>query len=63
MEITKWEYETVSTNTQANELGKKGWEAYGTNATGQIMLKRPCGRLRVIEKVNGVEINSTETVC
>lgn len=61
MEITKWEYVTVIGDEQANDLGKKGWEAYGCNQNGAIKMKRPCGRLRVVEKVNGVEINSTDT--
>lgn len=61
MEITKWEYESVGSVSEANELGKKGWEAYGTSKLGSILMKRPCGRLRVVEKVNGVEINSTDT--
>lgn len=62
MEITKWEYELVSSERkeQMNELGKKGWEVVGVNDTGDAILKRPCGRLKVIEKVNGVEINSTD---
>ena len=64
MDITKWEYTTIDCrdNKGINELGKKGWEAYGSNEqTGTVLLKRPCGRLHVIEKVNGVEINSTQT--
>lgn len=61
MEITKWEYVTVQGDTEANDLGKKGWEAYGVNSNGTVKMKRPCGRLRVVEKVNGVEINSTDT--
>ena len=60
MEITKWEYTTVRGDENANEMGKKGWEAYGIGTTGEVKLKRPCGRLKVIEKVNGVEINSTD---
>ena len=61
MEITKWEYETIQGDKAATELGKKGWEAYGVLPNGMIKMKRPCGRLRVVEKVNGVEINSTDT--
>ena len=61
MEITKWEYEYLDANniTKLLELGKKGWEAFAAD-NGMIRLKRPCGRLKVIEKVNGVEINSTD---
>ena len=36
--------------------GKKGWEAYAYDG-GNYYLKRPCGRLKMIEKVNGQEIN------
>ena len=60
MEITKWEYTTTGSDSAANELGKKGWEAYGLDASDRIKLKRPCGRLKVIEKVNGIEINNTD---
>ncbi|MCR4733953.1 MAG: DUF4177 domain-containing protein [Treponema sp.] len=48
-----------------NDLGKKGWEVVGCPVSGcngsissNFLLKRPCGRLQVIEKVNGVPINS-----
>lgn len=62
MDITKWEYETVKDMKKASDLGKKGWEAFGYDTDEHvILLKRPCGRLHVIEKVNGVEINSTQT--
>lgn len=58
MEITKWEYKSA-TLEQAKELGKQGWEGFGyDNST--ILLKRPCGRLQVIEKVNGVPINQEQ---
>ena len=47
-----------------NDLGKKGWEVVGCTVNGSngcvssnVLLKRPCGRLQVIEKVNGVPIN------
>lgn len=45
------------------ELGKQGWEVIGINPMHEISgrpnfyLKRPCGRLKMIEKVNGQEIN------
>lgn len=64
MDITKWEYETVDSQDirKINALGKKGWEAFANDPNGHVViLKRPCGRLHVIEKVNGVEINSTQT--
>ena len=50
-----------------NDLGKKGWEVVGIPVEGNngcissdILLKRPCGRLQVIEKVNGVPINQEQ---
>ena len=59
MEITKWEYKEVDTIEAANFRGSQGWEAFGVNSRiGKILLKRPCGRLQVIEKVNGVPINN-----
>lgn len=64
MDITKWEYETVYVQDmkKINELGRKGWEAFANNPNRHTLIfKRPCGRLHVIEKVNGVEINSTQT--
>lgn len=42
-----------------NDLGKKGWEVVGC-ISSNIILKRPCGRLQVIEKVNGVPINQKQ---
>ncbi len=57
MEITKWEYISIDwNNKKLAELGKQGWEGFGYG-NGVVALKRPCGRLRVIEKVNGVPIN------
>ncbi len=56
-EITKWEYHCANSVAIANTYGKQGWEAFGARPDGTILLKRPCGRLRVIEKVNGKEIN------
>ena len=48
-----------------NDLGKKGWELVGCpehksdgSFNSNYFLKRPCGRLQVIEKVNGVPINT-----
>lgn len=63
MEITKWEYKEVDIR-EANELGKQGWEGFGSvrrqNGDTYIQVKRPCGRLQVIEKVNGVPINQEQ---
>ncbi len=61
MEITKWEYETIriGEKEKLRDLGRKGWEAFASD-NGSVVLKRPCGRLKVIEKVNGVEINNTD---
>ena len=51
-------YNKKSKTEIMNELGKKGWEAYSyDNINGNILFKRPCGRLKMIEKVNGQEIN------
>lgn len=62
MDITKWEYTSVSINDEnkLQELGKQGWEGISSD-NGTIVLKRPCGRIQVIEKVNttGVEIKQT----
>lgn len=60
MELTKWEYMEVSKSdpNNINELGQKGQEPIGS-AAGRIQLKRPCGRIKVIEKENGVEVNNT----
>lgn len=58
MEITKWEYKQCNFD-QAKELGKQGWEGFGYQ-NGTMFLKRPCGRLQVIEKVNGVPINQEQ---
>ena len=68
-EITKWEYTTgdymnsnLPGHKDINELGKQGWEAYGYDSgNGRVLLKRPCGRLKVIEKVNGREINPEQS--
>ena len=63
-EITKWEYTTGDylRNPNINELGKQGWEAFGYDSVnGNVLLKRPCGRLKVIEKVNGREINPEQS--
>lgn len=62
-EITKWEYKVVSPGSDEsvyNELGKQGFEIAGMNNIGTV-LKRPCGRLKVIEKVNGKEINPEQS--
>ncbi len=63
MEITKWEYKEVEMK-EANKLGKEGWEGFGaqraSNGITYVQLKRPCGRLQVIEKVNGVPINQEQ---
>ncbi len=60
-EITKWEYKTVFRD-EVNEYGKQGWEGFGyDNVNGNVLLKRPCGRLKVIEKVNGREINPEQS--
>lgn len=60
-EITKWEYITVS-KEDANEYGKQGWEGFGYDSSNsKVLLKRPCGRLKVIEKVNGKEINPEQS--
>ncbi len=61
MEITKWEIEYGNSAEKIEKLGQKGWEPFGVQSNGVIMFKRPCGRLKVIEKVNGVEINNTQT--
>ncbi len=57
-------YSRKSKTEILNELGKKGWEVVGVYVSGgggsidsNFFLKRPCGRLQVIEKVNGVPIN------
>ena len=58
MEITKWEYlKDMFGESELNELGKKGWEVCGCDKNGCVILKRPCGRIQVVEKVNGVEVN------
>ena len=60
MEITKWEYREASID-YAKDLGKQGWEGFGYDSDKKnILLKRPCGRLQVIEKVNGVPINQEQ---
>ena len=71
MEITKWEYKnTLGNQENLNQLGivekyttwldaKQGWEAVGIEGNG-VLMKRPCGRLQVIEKVNGVPINQEQ---
>ncbi len=41
----------------ANEMGKKGWEMTTHEINNRPIFKRPCGRLKMIEKVNGQEIN------
>ena len=58
MEITKWEIQSVNIE-KAKELGKQGWEPFGLDGL-TVALKRPCGRLQVIEKVNGVPINQEQ---
>lgn len=61
MDITKWEYRKVSTQThesELDELGKQGWEAFATDSA-KIILKRPCGRIHVNEIANRVEIQQT----
>lgn len=60
-EITKWEYKGASTLEDASKYGKEGWEAFGITQNGNIFMKRPCGRLKVIEKVNGREINPEQS--
>lgn len=58
-EITKWEYKRMGAGRgedDYNELGKQGYEMVGMNNEWAIF-KRPCERLKVIEKVNGKEIN------
>lgn len=60
-EITKWEYKYANTLETANQYGKEGWEAYGVSQNGGTYMKRPCGRLKVIEKVNGKEINPEQS--
>ena len=53
-EITKWEYKRMAAGfgeNDYNELGKQGYEMVGMNNQWAIF-KRPCGRLKVIEKVN-----------
>ncbi len=62
-EITKWEYKRISSacgEDTYNELGKQGYEVAGMD-NGWAVLKRPCGRLKVIEKVNGKEINPEQS--
>lgn len=56
-------YDKKSKAEVLNELGKQGWELVGIDVEGSgviysnFYLKRPCGRLKMIEKVNGQEIN------
>lgn len=56
-------YSKKSNSEILNELGKQGWEVVGLDTSKEIegrpnfYLKRPCGRLKMIEKVNGQEIN------
>lgn len=56
-------YSKKSNSEILNELGKQGWEVVGIDTSREIegrpnfYLKRPCGRLKMIEKVNGQEIN------
>lgn len=62
-EITKWEYVKILSGSSEeifNELGKQGYEVAGMD-NGYALLKRPCGRLKVIEKVNGKEINPEQS--
>lgn len=49
MYITKWEYTTAFLLSELPALGQAGWEAYA-GASGNILLKRPCGRIRLQEK-------------
>ena len=58
MEITKWDIEFAN-REKAKELAKQGWEPFGMEGLS-VALKRPCGRLQVIEKVNGVPINQEQ---
>lgn len=56
-------YDRKSKTEVLNELGKQGWELVGIDVDASnvhysnFYLKRPCGRLKMIEKVNGQEIN------
>lgn len=63
MEITKWEYKEVKFD-EVHKLGKQGWEGFGSTRDGNgithVQMKRPCGRLQVVEKVNGVPINQEQ---
>ncbi|HBG37571.1 MAG TPA: hypothetical protein DDW88_10950 [Treponema sp.] len=54
MYITKWEYCDAFHESELAALGQAGWEAYGTRNT-TIVLKRPCGRIRLQEKKRSPE--------
>lgn len=62
MEITKWEYQKLYFNNtgedKLKELGKKGWECCGMAqlyGNAIVLLKRPCGRLQIREKIHTQE--------
>lgn len=44
-ELTQWEYKELNLKEQneknLNELGKQGWEAVTTLASGAFLMKRP----------------------
>ncbi|MCQ2591478.1 MAG: hypothetical protein MJ188_01730 [Treponema sp.] len=58
MEIIKWEYKEVRSDTEEDliKLGKQGWESVLQTNNGQILFKRPCGKIQVIEKENPAEV-------
>ncbi|MCQ2592396.1 MAG: hypothetical protein MJ188_06385 [Treponema sp.] len=65
MEITKWEYKSIRVASpdkkdveELEKAGKEGWEVTGVTSFGIGILKRPCGKIIVEERVNttGVEI-------
>ena len=57
MYITKWEYTTVYLESELTALGQAGWEAYAGDPgpSSRILLKRPCGRIRLQEKKRSPE--------
>lgn len=51
--ITKWEYKRVPISSDCKELteaGKQGWEAVGMTHGYGLVMKRPCGKIRIQEK-------------
>lgn len=62
MEMTKWQFMVKLPGEELDKLCEKGWEPFGVNNKGEVMLKRPKGRFLVdeIDRKTGRVINSVE---